>query len=431
MKFRSDNAGCYHSACLLSALPDIGKRVGIQVLGVDFSEKQAGKDICDRKFAQAKNRMRKYVVGGSDILDAVTMHTALVTGVGKTMDACVCEVQPENQTLNKASINKISFLSNFQYEQFGIRCWKAHGVGRGRVFSRDIVSSESQQATGLKVLEPFVDPFQLSASVRAASGDTQEDQEIFSCSECTLAFGKVEAYEQHRDLGCTQKMTVEERAKRTWANLRTLDPGPTEPSAHSAATAAGHSKLTLPAMGWALKVSKPAQKMTDKVLEYLTEIFDSGVKTGKQRDATDVAREMKVLEDDNRERVFSREERLNKQQIFSFWSRLKAQRKLDVASTASVNAGMNGDIEDIDAAAMAIEENNMAESVAIQHPITVFGENLCNLIKLNRLQDLKLEVLRKLILDLGLDLSARAHGKSCIKKLIEFVQEECPVCSSC
>ncbi|MCP3667191.1 MAG: hypothetical protein GY696_32645 [Gammaproteobacteria bacterium] len=75
-----------------------------------------------------------------------------------------------------------------------------------------MVSSECQQATGLKVQKPFVDPFQLSASIRAASGDLREDQEIFSCSECTLAFGKVEAYEQHRDLGCTQKMTLEERA---------------------------------------------------------------------------------------------------------------------------------------------------------------------------------------------------------------------------
>ncbi len=56
-------------------------------------------------------------------------------------------------------------------------------------------------------------------------------------------------------------------------------------------------------------MNKPVQKMTDKVLEYLTEIFDSGVKTAKQRDATDVAREMKVLEDDNRERVFSRDKK--------------------------------------------------------------------------------------------------------------------------
>ncbi|MCP3662527.1 MAG: hypothetical protein GY696_08545, partial [Gammaproteobacteria bacterium] len=212
-------------------LPFLISESGLESKSLGFSEKRAGKDICDRKFAQAKNRMRKYVVGGSDILDAATMHTALVTGAGKTMDACVCEVQQEAQTLNKASISKISFLSN-------------------------------------------------------------------SC----------------------------------------------------------HSKLSLPAMGWALKVSKPAQKMMDKVLEYLTEIFDNGVKTGKQRDATDVAREMKVLEDDNRERIFSLEERLNKQQIFTFWSRLKAQRKLDVVSTASVDAGMNGDMEDLDAAAIAIEE---------------------------------------------------------------------------
>lgn len=42
---RSDEAGCYHSSQLIAAAKDIGDRVGIAVVGYDFSEPQQGKDI--------------------------------------------------------------------------------------------------------------------------------------------------------------------------------------------------------------------------------------------------------------------------------------------------------------------------------------------------------------------------------------------------
>ena len=45
---RSDNAGCYKNGALLLSLPEISALSGIKILRYDFSDPQAGKDICDR-----------------------------------------------------------------------------------------------------------------------------------------------------------------------------------------------------------------------------------------------------------------------------------------------------------------------------------------------------------------------------------------------
>ena len=45
---RSDNTSCYHCAILLLSLPSLGQRVGVCIVRYDFTEAQAGKDLCDR-----------------------------------------------------------------------------------------------------------------------------------------------------------------------------------------------------------------------------------------------------------------------------------------------------------------------------------------------------------------------------------------------
>ena len=52
---RSDNAGCYHNAFLILSLPSIGERARIRVLRYDFSDPQAGKDVCDHRIATLKS----------------------------------------------------------------------------------------------------------------------------------------------------------------------------------------------------------------------------------------------------------------------------------------------------------------------------------------------------------------------------------------
>ena len=65
---RSDNGACYHNASLLFALPAIGSRTGINIRRYDFSEPQAGKDICDRKIAPMKAHIRRYVNEKHDVI---------------------------------------------------------------------------------------------------------------------------------------------------------------------------------------------------------------------------------------------------------------------------------------------------------------------------------------------------------------------------
>lgn len=55
---RLDNASCYHNGPLILSLPLMGESAGVMPLRYDFSDPQAGKDICDRKTAPMKARIR-------------------------------------------------------------------------------------------------------------------------------------------------------------------------------------------------------------------------------------------------------------------------------------------------------------------------------------------------------------------------------------
>ena len=74
---RSDNAGCYHNSALLSTIHSTSKRSGIEVVRYDFSDPQAGKDLCDRRIAPCKQRLRNYVAENNDIQTAQDVKNAL------------------------------------------------------------------------------------------------------------------------------------------------------------------------------------------------------------------------------------------------------------------------------------------------------------------------------------------------------------------
>ncbi|KXJ05912.1 hypothetical protein AC249_AIPGENE28663 [Exaiptasia diaphana] len=74
---RSDNAGCYHNGPLLLCLDKIGESTGITPIRYDFSDPQAGKDICDRKIAPMKAHIRRFVNEGNDVVTAEDMKRAL------------------------------------------------------------------------------------------------------------------------------------------------------------------------------------------------------------------------------------------------------------------------------------------------------------------------------------------------------------------
>ena len=101
MFLRSDNGACYHNAPLLLALPAIGARTGIRIRRYDFSEPQAGKDICDRKIAPMKAHIRRYVNEKHDVTTAVDMKEALEShGDIEVFISVTAQLQMCNTTLN-------------------------------------------------------------------------------------------------------------------------------------------------------------------------------------------------------------------------------------------------------------------------------------------------------------------------------------------
>ena len=140
---RSDNAGCYHCTYLLLSLPSIGYRTGVTIARYDFSEPQAGKDICDRRTAAIKSHIGRFLNEGNDVKSANDMKTAIESYGGiKGCYAAVCLVQP------------------FSYENGGIRVWPAYNVGPGKFYSAAQLArfGTPQGPKNLVIIHPFGRP---------------------------------------------------------------------------------------------------------------------------------------------------------------------------------------------------------------------------------------------------------------------------------
>lgn len=134
---RSDNAGCYHCAFLLLSLPSLGQRVGVRIARYDFSEAQAGKDICDRRAAALKSHIRRYINEGNDVKTASDMKAAIDSHGGvKGCYSVVCKVDERSQNMTKHSLSGVQSLNNFMFTErddrlAGLQCRTRKGLFRG------------------------------------------------------------------------------------------------------------------------------------------------------------------------------------------------------------------------------------------------------------------------------------------------------------
>jgi hypothetical protein len=83
--------------------------------------------------------------------------------------------------------------------------------------------------------------------------------------------------------------------------------------------------------GWALKKHSGYTRFSPAVKDYLTTLFVIGEKTGRKADPAEVERDMRNSRDSSNQRRFKRNEWLTKTQIKSFFSRLVASRRKNLA----------------------------------------------------------------------------------------------------
>ena len=427
---RSDNAGCYHNGPLLLSLREVGSRTGVRPVRYDFSEPQAGKDICDRKTAAMKAHIKRWVNERHDVVTAEDMKVALESRGGiKGCRAAVVEVDTTRERNKDSKIPGISVLNNFQYEEFGIRVWKAYDIGPGRQILYSDLGVTSQGDTGLRVIRPFG-----QASHRGSVGESVRHQfEIYSCQEtgCVLTFKTQAEADNHMDTG-KHRLEVDcesmyDRVRRKWAGIVTGVtfapdvPSTSSPGEDSGSAVRGYDPRPL---GWALKVPKRPARMTDNVKTFLMKKFEEGARTGNKADPVQVAREMKTLRNENGEPTFKPEEWRTAQQISSLFSRQTAalrHRDIDAEEIPE---------EDIEAteSEMAIDTLRslvMDDMGKPSHPIIVGVSNICELVKSKKLDSLKLAVLKEICNQLHLTTSGPLSRRKTFFEAIEKFSESC------
>ncbi|KAL9976835.1 hypothetical protein ACROYT_G014170 [Oculina patagonica] len=368
---RSDNAGCYHNGPLILSLPYIGERTSVTPLRYDFSDPQAGKDICDRKTAPMKAHIRRWVNEKHDVTTADDMKQALESHGGlKGCRAAVVEVDTTKAAGMDNKIPGISLINNFSFEKRGIRTWKAYNVGPGRFLSYSELIIEKQGDTGLKVIQQFGPRTKERGTVLE---NTRPDSEIFSCSEtgCVLTFKTEAEADAHMDSGKhVRKLESEslyDSIRKKWAKRVT---GVSVPISEQEASSAHYDRPSSSTVkdrrteGWALKTTKKPQRMTDHVKNYLEKKFNTGARSRLKADSVQVSHEIKFLKDDNGHLLFTPEEWRTAPQINSFFSRLSAlQRQSQTRKSGLEDTNEEIPEEDLEALESEIALEDLRQAV--------------------------------------------------------------------
>ena len=83
-----------------------------------------------------KAHIKRWVNERHDVITAEDMKASLESHGGiKGCRVAVVEVDPTRETNKDSKIPGISVLNNFQFEECGIRVWKAYNIGPGRLIT--------------------------------------------------------------------------------------------------------------------------------------------------------------------------------------------------------------------------------------------------------------------------------------------------------
>lgn len=106
--------------------------IHFQVSRVDFSEPQGGKGACDRKAANIKAHVRRYLNEGNDVQTAEDLYDAMTSSGGIKGVRVALEDASSVTSIPTGKLEGISSLNNFSYSTDGLTCWKSYAIGEGK-----------------------------------------------------------------------------------------------------------------------------------------------------------------------------------------------------------------------------------------------------------------------------------------------------------
>ena len=434
---QSDNAGCYHNAPLLSTINAISKRTGIEVTQYDFSDPQAGKNLCDRRIAPCKQRLRNFVSENNDIETAEDVKKGLESppGICGTQVAVgQIDTSKLSKNVSKNKIPNITKYNNFAFEKEGITVWQAYGIGKGLKIN---TFNHVQEISGMKETSEWSQEPSRSKKmqVKTTRGKTSAMTDIvttnkFSCLEpsCVMTFDSAQDADDHMDTGqhimTPEKENAYDNIRRQWAAKATSVKGTTMKN--------GDTQNQLPnstlkdqeqPQGWALKNKRRGVKISLAVKEYLTKIFNEGTKDGHPKaNPAHVAEDLK--------KKFQKNELLESKTIKSFFPRLAARQKGKEIEETDDDEEEDSDLEEnaLEKEAFLQElEACVDTEIGLHHHLVYNDTNLCELLgkgKLEqRLRKLKLSDLETMCNFFDMEPHGAASRKATfVKPLLELTK---------
>ncbi|XP_052083876.1 uncharacterized protein LOC127721237 [Mytilus californianus] len=385
---KSDNAGCYHSLQLMAFIWKNNSLFDLQVKEYNFSEVQSGKDLCDSRTGTCRMHVLKFANEGNNIENPADLKRALESNKGvRNTFVTLVDISVENPPVLIGTIKhfKISKMSNFVFEDQGIRVYQAFGIGSGYLITNTILEKISRNLSydesRIKIIEEPCEHGEETFNLRPTKLKLNNSVEHgdLSCTipGCVKSFRKPSTLEQHLAIGqhiYHENDKITDVAMEVWAEKCTHGTNINYNEQQDEDNIViGADFMDMPSnlkSGWALKSERKFVRFKASVKDYIKQIFDEGERTGKKANPLTVANKIRNEKNDAGGRLFAPDDWVSAQQVRGVFAslQLKLQKQnpehpgLELNLKTEVDDDLNEVLTELD----AIETLNIVDSVTEQ-----------------------------------------------------------------
>ncbi|CAF1459131.1 unnamed protein product [Adineta ricciae] len=293
---RTDNAGNFSSHSTPEAERLICENLELELLTRDYSEVQKGKDICDRVCGVAKDRMRSWIATGNDLLSAYDIKEGMqyCGGIRNTKIA-TAEIIPGADHLDKTTIPNISLVRSVKYGSKAMKIYKASGIGNG------ISIKKNERQYYDLVLCP----------VNGCTDTFESDTELNAHIAANLHTIPEQVPRTANDIARTHLTEI----VRTTRSRTRAKAAAQQQHSDDYDLSRSHCYEFLSICGWALRTRKLSNPMTQKVKDFLEEIWLDLIKTNSRIIPENIQQKIRAKRDQHGKKFFSTNENPSRNQI--------------------------------------------------------------------------------------------------------------------
>ncbi|CAF3125343.1 unnamed protein product [Rotaria sp. Silwood2] len=379
---RSDNASVLGGHATPEGEWSLANSLGIKIIMRDYSEVQAGRDICDRIVGASKMRVKAYLHAGNDVVNASQIKLGMeYCGGVKNVKIGVGEVINNVDSIDSYPIADISMIRNIVYQNDYMVLRKASEIGPGRVINFKTLDIP----INMKLIESFEPNAEFSFRINRINNNNNvhlENKErhdrkytsFFFCSTdaCIESFQSEDELIAHELIGRhttkDSKLSANDTAKvLLFEKLRN---GANNFQTNSQTTTTYNLPNNLPKhfslfekTGWALRVHKPPHRIDKSIKEFIQKIHAEEKLNGRKIAPEEYVRLIRLARNNDGTKKFSTSQYLTPSQVRTQVRQLANNKKSkDHSNSMSIDSVTN-------IASQRFNKNTTSVSILFHLPI--------------------------------------------------------------